>query len=275
MRVFLFGGHPHEILPQFPLPTHNVILRRHVPTEFEPCLVALDENADRYVLKDELRLCNAISELPKVTNNEPREEMPYGEGPRNEFQQYIRLSRREILDHSFGNDEQQECKLLDHQPDLKGVKVGPDNVCYLDPQISRPLLPSGKPLVPKYAISHLKGKSLKCFGLLWWDETVPTMVTRAQPHNQIILHPEQDRVLTIRENARLQGFPDYYKFSGPIEERYKQVGNAVAVPVGRALGYGLGQAFLRIKSDGHVFTLPSHFFLVGQHPQTEEGEVLI
>lgn len=37
---------------------------------------------------------------------------------------------------------------------------------------------------------------------------------------QCILHPEQDRVLTIRENARLQGFPDCYKLYGPIKERY-------------------------------------------------------
>ncbi|KAJ4753825.1 DNA (cytosine-5-)-methyltransferase family protein [Rhynchospora pubera] len=296
MRVFLFGAHPSEILPQFPLPTHNVILRGRGPTEFEPCLVALDENADRSVLKDELLLGDAISELPEVTNDELREEMPYGEGPTNEFQRYIRMSRRELLDYSFG-DEDQGHKLYDHQPlclneddfarvckipkrkgsnfrDLDGVKVGPDNICYLDPEIPRPLLPSGKPLVPDYAISHLKGKSLKCFGRLWWDETVPTVVTRAEPHNQIIIHPEQDRVLTIRENARLQGFPDYYKFSGPIKQRYIQVGNAVAVPVGRALGYGLGRAFLKIKSDGPVFSLPSNFSLVGQVPQPKEGEVV-
>lgn len=36
---------------------------------------------------------------------------------------------------------------------------------------------------------------------------------------QAILHPVQDRVLTVRENARLQGFPDYYKLCGPIKER--------------------------------------------------------
>lgn len=33
------------------------------------------------------------------------------------------------------------------------------------------------------------------------------------------MHPEQDRVLSIRENARLQGFPDYYKLSGSVKER--------------------------------------------------------
>lgn len=34
-----------------------------------------------------------------------------------------------------------------------------------------------------------------------------------------ILHPEQDRVLTIRECARLQGFHDYYQFCGDIKDR--------------------------------------------------------
>nr|GMD30656.1 DNA (cytosine-5)-methyltransferase CMT3 [Ipomoea batatas]GMD61830.1 DNA (cytosine-5)-methyltransferase CMT3 [Ipomoea batatas] len=63
------------------------------------------------------------------------------------------------------------------------------------------------------------GTSSEPFARLWWDETVPTVVTRAQPHNRAILHPEQDRVLTVRENARLQGFPDYYKLCGPIKER--------------------------------------------------------
>jgi len=41
---------------------------------------------------------------------------------------------------------------------------------------------------------------------------------------QIILHPSQNRVLTIRENARLQGFPDCYKLCGPIKERYDLTG---------------------------------------------------
>lgn len=36
---------------------------------------------------------------------------------------------------------------------------------------------------------------------------------------QAVLHPEQDRILTIRETARIQGFPDYYRFSGTVKER--------------------------------------------------------
>lgn len=38
---------------------------------------------------------------------------------------------------------------------------------------------------------------------------------------QASLHPEQDRVLTLREFARLQGFPDYYRFCGTVKERFE------------------------------------------------------
>ncbi|KAJ3692339.1 hypothetical protein LUZ60_012689 [Juncus effusus] len=282
MRVFLWGALPTEVLPQFPLPTHDVIVRGNVPQEFEHHIVALDVNADRSRLLPALVLGDAISDLPEVTNFEKRDEMDYGMDPQTDFQRYIRHTRTEMLDNSFGTEQEPEYKLFDHIPyklntddyervcqipkrknanfrDLKGVKVGPDNICYLDPDIPRPLLASGKPLCPDYAISFIKGRSPKPFGRLWWDETVPTVVTRAEPHNQIILHPLQDRVLTVRENARLQGFPDYYKLSGIVKERYIQVGNAVAVPVGRALGVALGRAASKEITQGPLFTLPEIF----------------
>ncbi|KAM0930220.1 hypothetical protein ACQ4PT_000993 [Festuca glaucescens] len=150
---------------------------------------------------------------------------------------------------------------------LKGVRVGKNKSVEFDPNIPREFLLSGKPLVPNYAMTYAKGKSSKPFRRLWWDETVSTVVTRAEPHNQAILHPNQDRVLTVRENARLQGFPDYYRLSGPIKQKYIQVGNAVAVPVARALGCSLGQAYQQgeFSGDQHpLFKLPANFIPVAQ-----------
>nr|GEY41468.1 DNA (cytosine-5)-methyltransferase CMT3-like isoform X2 [Tanacetum cinerariifolium] len=102
--------------------------------------------------------------------------------------------------------------------DLPDVVVNKYNKVGWDTKVKRKTVASGKPLVPDYALKFVKGKSSKPFGRLWWDEIVSTVVTRPQPHNQAILHRVQGRVLTIRENARLQGFPDYYKLFGPSEK---------------------------------------------------------
>lgn len=283
MRVFLWGAQMNEVLPQYPLPTHDVLVRGGAPVKFEPNIVAYNEN-QRAQLQKALLLGDAISDLPKVENNEDRDEMPYGDNrPKTDFQYSIRLTEPDLVDPTCNPKKALlQSTLFDHRPlrlndddymrvcripkkkganfrDLPGVRVGPNNVVEFDPEIERVFLPSGSPLVPDYAMSFIKGKSPKPFGRLWWDETVPTVVTRAEPHNQIILHPEQDRVLSIRENARLQGFPDYYKLCGPIKERYIQVGNAVAMPVSRVLGYSLGRAFQGKGSDDPVFTLPPNF----------------
>ncbi|KAL6982395.1 DNA (cytosine-5)-methyltransferase cmt3 [Sarracenia purpurea var. burkii] len=296
MRVFMWGARPTEKLPQYALPTHNVVVRGVIPTEFESNTVAYNEGR-KLELEKELFLEDAISDLPPVENNEGRDEMSYGNDPKTEFQQFIRLRKNELLSSSF-ESEASEHVLFDHRPlqlndddyqrtcqipkrkganfrDLPGVRVRDDNKVEWDPNVERVYLPSGKPLVPDYAMTFVGGTSSKPFARLWWDETVPTVVTRAEPHNQSILHPLQDRVLTIRENARLQGFPDYYKLFGPIKERYIQVGNAVAVPVARALGYALAMAFQGSSGEEPLFTLPKKFpnILGRLSPALEEDHV--
>ncbi|XP_019162345.1 PREDICTED: DNA (cytosine-5)-methyltransferase CMT3-like [Ipomoea nil] len=91
-RICLLALFILQKLPQYPLPTHNVVVRGVIPTEFELNTVAYDEGHGAN-LKKELFLGDAISDLPPVENNEKRDDMEYVDKPGSEFQQFIRLGR--------------------------------------------------------------------------------------------------------------------------------------------------------------------------------------
>ena len=61
------------------------------------------------------------------------------------------------------------------------------------------------------------------------------------------IHPSQDRALSPREAARLQGFEDSHVFVGSVESTYRQIGNAVPPPVARAIA----ETILRVEQLGH------------------------
>ncbi len=66
------------------------------------------------------------------------------------------------------------------------------------------------------------------FGRLWWDKPAVTIRTEFfKPEKGRYLHPEQHRPITHREAARLQSFPDRFRFCGSKIEVAKQIGNAV------------------------------------------------
>ena len=73
-----------------------------------------------------------------------------------------------------------------------------------------------------------------------WDEPAPTITGRANRKGSALCHPSQDRPLSVRECARLQGFPDDWAFCGSMNSQYQQVGNAVPISLGRAVGESIG-----------------------------------
>lgn len=71
---------------------------------------------------------------------------------------------------------------------------------------------------------------------LAWDKPSPTLVTHPAMPATDLAHPEQLRPLSIQEYKRIQDFPDSWELQGPLLQKYKQVGNAVPVPLGKAVG---------------------------------------
>lgn len=66
------------------------------------------------------------------------------------------------------------------------------------------------------------------YGRLAWDRVAPTITREcSHPGNGRFSHPEQDRLLSVREMALIQGFPSDYYFEGSLSFKYRQIGDAV------------------------------------------------
>ena len=80
---------------------------------------------------------------------------------------------------------------------------------------------------------------------LAWDEPAPTVPTSPIQKSTALCHPERVRPLSVQEYARIQQFPDNWRISGKTEDKYRQIGNAV--PVG--LGYAIGKTVLKYAAN--------------------------
>jgi DNA (cytosine-5)-methyltransferase 1 len=69
-----------------------------------------------------------------------------------------------------------------------------------------------------------------------WNKPACTLVTAPNMPATDIAHPSEDRPLSIQEYKRIQQFPDAWQVCGSLSDQYKQIGNAVPVGLGEAIG---------------------------------------
>lgn len=72
-----------------------------------------------------------------------------------------------------------------------------------------------------------------------WDEPCLTLTCSPAQKQTERCHPEETRPFTVREYARIQTFPDDWKFCGSISQQYKQIGNAVPINLAKELGFSI------------------------------------
>jgi len=82
---------------------------------------------------------------------------------------------------------------------------------------------------------------------LSWDEPGLTVLCSPAQKQTERCHPDELRPFSVRENARIQSFPDDWKFEGSVTEQYKQVGNAVPVNLAKEVGISIIRYLDKLK----------------------------
>lgn len=86
---------------------------------------------------------------------------------------------------------------------------------------------------------------------LAWDKPSPTLVTHPAMPATDLAHPTEDRPISVQEYKRIQEFPDTWDLAGPTIQKYKQVGNAV--PLG--LGYAVGSLIINLLNNVDIIQI--------------------
>ncbi|KAJ7666946.1 S-adenosyl-L-methionine-dependent methyltransferase [Mycena polygramma] len=98
--------------------------------------------------------------------------------------------------------------------------------------------------IANHATGHRRSsEKVKAWPRATWDE--PLCTVRTLPGSRWnCIHPDGDRLLTVREVCRIQSFPDDFHLAGEIKDQYRQVGNAVPPLLAEAWAWKLRSAIL-------------------------------
>ncbi len=158
----------------------------------------------------------AIGDLPPLANGEKGKVALYAADPANWFQAYVRESARKIV----LNHEAPRLSAI-NETRMRHIPIGGS---WRD--IPHDLLPEGMKKAKR-------SDHTKRYGRMRPDGLSCTVLTKCDIHWGAYIHPHQDRVISVREAARIQAFPDSFFFHGSRTEQYVQVGNAVPPLLGR------------------------------------------
>ena len=161
-------------------------------------------------LNNEITLRDAISDLPILGNNEQKNN--YICEPRTEYQALLRGNQTELLNHVSRNHGERLQKIMRALEEGQGKND-------INRMVEDGILDKDLYLTSGYN---------NTYGRLWWDKPSTTITNNlSTPSSLRCIHPEQNRALTAREGARIQSFPDNYKFVGGLQAINTQIGNAV------------------------------------------------
>lgn len=168
-------------------------------------------------------LRDAIGDLPPVPPAQRTDRLPYF-GPRTLFQERMRLGLRaedkdSIFDH-ITRDVRAD--------DAEAFALLGEGQTYED--------------LPMHLRRYRSDIFTDKYKRLSWSEVSRSITAHIAKDGYWYIHPQQNRTLSVREAARIQTFPDWFRFAGQPSLRLRQIGNAVPPLLAEAIGHRLCRA---------------------------------
>jgi DNA (cytosine-5)-methyltransferase 1 len=188
----------------------------------------------------------AIADLPIIPHHHRLDEMPYE--PRSEiglYQQQMREGSRGVLYNHQTRDHNEQ--------DLAAFALMPEGGKYID-------LPKE---YKRYRDDIFKDKYRKLFR----DRPSWTIEAHIGKDSYRYIYPSRDgepeppRTISVREAARLQSFPDHFRFLGPFTKQFYQLGNAVPPLLAKAVAEAIRPGVLsgmESSTGSYLVTSSSH-----------------
>ncbi|TCR15402.1 DNA (cytosine-5-)-methyltransferase [Streptomyces sp. BK205] len=201
--------------------------RYGVPQHRKRLILLARNDVERFQWRPEVTerttLRDAIGDLPKLpvvaTERVGQREWPYSE-PEELSAFAAEMRKRAPRDHVW-----------DHMT----RRVREDDLEIFSEMDSKTLYSDIDPKLQRYSTEQFTDKYKK----LDWDDLSRSITAHIAKDGYWYIHPDQNRTLTVREAARVQTFPDRFRFAGTRSDAFRQIGNAVPPLLGQAAAEAL------------------------------------
>ena len=176
-----------------------------------------------------VKVRDAIADLPRLNPGQGEDDIHFIPKIRNDYVQNIRdIDFDRLYNHIARNHNEQ---------DIQRYTIMSKNEWTLRQLLeNHPELNNGRAFGNSYVVQN-------------WGLPGRTIIAHLYKDGNQFIHPDhtQGRTFTVREAARIQSFPDNFKFMGSRTQQFKQVGNAVPPIMARSIARAVNKALERLN----------------------------
>ena len=156
------------------------------------------------ITKKHITVEQAISDLPALSNGASEQTMPYSTKPKSDYATMLRGNLKKSSNHIVTKNASYVIDRYNHVP------------------------PGGNwESIPAKLMNNYRDRTRCHTGIYYRLKNDEPSIVIGNYRKNMLIHPSQNRGLSVREAARLQSFPDWYEFKGSIGFQQQQVANAV------------------------------------------------